>query len=200
MTSLLLLASLVAAPATLTFDDGKADQPPAGFAFTTGDKAPAAKWVLKKDGKGLVLAQVEDKIDKRFACAVVNDSSFKNVRVGTRLKTLSGYQAAGVVWGWKDANNYFVARTNPEEGNIRADRVVNGVRQKIGGKPVDGLKTGAWHALQVEHRGKSLTLSLGGKKVVEVADAPEPDTGRVGLWAKDDTVAHFDDFLAEDAK
>src|SRR5689334_14894849 len=91
------------------FDDGKAGSPPPGFSFAAAEKGAVGKWVLRQEAKGLVLAQ-EDKTDDRYAVAVAGDQSFKDVNLSARIKTQAGgYQAAGVVWRLKDADNYYVA-------------------------------------------------------------------------------------------
>lgn len=194
MKTLLLL---VLAQTQWTFDDGKPNRPPAQFEFGASQKAPAARWVVKRDGKGLVLAQIERKAKQRLAVAVVRDSSFQAVRLSAKVKAVAGYQAAGVVWAYKDPEHYLVARTNPAEGNVRVDRVVGGSRTKLKSAPVDGLEKGKWHTLRIEHRGTTIALYLGDEKVFDIPDAPPAEAGKVGLWVKDDTVAHFDDFAAE---
>jgi hypothetical protein len=194
MNATLLIALLSAA--VWNFDKDKEGSPPAGFEFTTTTKAPAAKWVVKKDGTGSVLAQVETETPKRFASAIVKGSRFKDVRVSARMKTISGYQAPGVVWRYQDADNYYVARSNPIEKNVYLFKVVAGKRTKLGGLDTDKVRTGAWHTLRVEHKGPSIVVYLNDQKIIEASDGTFAE-GAIGVWIKDDTVAYFDDLKAE---
>jgi hypothetical protein len=129
---------------------------------------------------------------------VVVKSSFRDVRLSARVKTLGGYQGAGVVWRYKDPNHYYVARINPEEGNVRVDVVVEGKRRKLGMTDLKDLKTGVWHTLAVEHKGAAITVKVGDKVVIEATDETLAQAGRVGLWIKDDTLAQFDDLDVEE--
>lgn len=184
---------------TWNFDKDEADKEPAGFEFATTAKTPAGKWrVVDK-----ALAQLDtDKTDKRYALAVVKDSSYKDVRLCVHAKPISGEvdQAAGLVWRYKDADNYYVARSNVLEKNVRLYKVVNGNRTKFAGKEEVKLKAGEWHTLQVEHRGTSIAVYLNDDKLFEAEDKTFPDAGKVGVWTKADSVTWFDDLTAEELK
>jgi hypothetical protein len=182
------------------FDDGKAGSPPAGFNFGAAEKGAAGRWVLRKESQGLVLAQ-EDKTDDRYAVAVAGEQAFQDVKVSARIKTKAGgYQAAGVVWRLKDADNYYVARINPDEENINLFVFVAGKRKKLAGVPSKALKPGTWHTLAVQHVGPQITVTVDGAKVIEAKDTTYAQAGKVGLWVKDDTIAQFDDLEAQAAK
>jgi hypothetical protein len=195
-----------------SFDEGKAGSPPSGFAFAAAEKGAAGKWVLrqavggdgksdgKAAGKGLVLVQ-EDKTDDRYAVAVAGEQAFGDVKLSARIKTQAGgYQAAGVVWRLKDPDNYYVARINPEEENVNLYVFVGGKRRKLAGVSSTAIKPGTWHTLSVEHVGPAIVVSVDGKKLFDAKDTTLAQTGKVGLWVKDDTVAQFDDLAAEPAK
>lgn len=182
------------------FDDGQAGKAPAGFTFGAAEKGAAGKWVLRKGDKGLVLAQ-EDKTDDRYAVAVAGEQTFQDTNVSARIKTQAGgYQAAGVVWRLQDANNYYVARINPEEENVNLFVFVNGKRTKLAGVPTKALKSGSWHTLAVTHVGADIVVNVDGVKVIEAKDTTYAKAGKVGVWVKDATVAQFDDIEAQDAK
>ena len=182
------------------FDDGKAGTPPTGFSFAAAEKGAAGKWVLRKESQGLVLVQ-EDKTDDRYAVAVAGDQAFQDVKVSSRIKTQAGgYQAAGVVWRLKDADNYYVARINPDEENVNLYVFVAGKRKKLAGVPSKALKPGSWHTLVVQHVGPQITVTVDGAKLIEAKDTTYAQAGKVGLWVKDDTVAQFDDLEAQASK
>jgi hypothetical protein len=115
--------------------------------------------------------------------------------VEVKLKALSGRsdQAGGVVWRWKDGNNYYVARANALENNVSLYYTTNGRRNTI--KYVDApVPKNTWHTLRVDFAGKSIKVSLNGKKYIDVQDSRISGAGAVGMWTKADSVTAFDDF------
>ena len=193
----------MAGAATWSFDKDEADKPPAGFEFATTRKTPEGKWLVKKDGENKVLAQLDqDKTDGRFAVAVVKESSYKDVSLSVKAKPVSGEvdQAAGLVWRYKDADNYYLVRSNALEKNVRLYRVVNGKRVQFAGKEEVKLAANEWHALKVTQKGTSIQVFLNDQKLFEAEDKTFVDAGQVGVWTKADSVTYFDDLTAEEVK
>jgi hypothetical protein len=145
--------------------------------------APSPHNVLKQAGRG------------DFPWCVKRDVSLADGFVEVKFKPLSGQedQAGGVVWRWKDGNNYYVARANALEDNVSLYYTQDGRRNTI--KYVDApVAKGAWHVLRVEFSGKRIVVSLDGKRRIEVEDAHIAGAGAVGVWTKADSVTVFDDF------
>lgn len=194
---------LVAADATWDFEKDEIDKPPAGFELAVTGKAPPGKWVVRKEGEGKALAQVDtDKTNGRFALAVVKDSAFKDLVLSVRGKPISGEvdQVVGLVWRYQDADNYYVARSNVLESNVRLYRVVNGKRIQFAGKDEVKLKAGEWHTLAIDHKGAAIRVSLNGEKLFEAEDKTFVDAGKIGLWTKADSVTLFDDLTVREMK
>lgn len=190
--------------ATWSFEQDTPGQPPAGFEFVTTAKAKGGKWEVRADGDAKVLAQLDDdtSVRGRFALAVVKDSSFKDLKLSVRGKPIAGKvdQVVGLVWRLKDADNYYLVRSNALEQNVVLYRVVSGKRRELMGKDYVALKTGQWQSLRVEHRGAAIKVFLGEEKIIEAEDAMFPDAGKVGVWVKADSVTHFDDLSAEELR
>src|SRR5260370_22282240 len=70
--------------------------------------APSKPNVLKQSGQG------------DFPWCIKTGTSFADGYVEVKFKALSGRedQAGGVVWRWKDGDNYFVALANALENNV----------------------------------------------------------------------------------
>jgi hypothetical protein len=179
------------------FQADKADAPPAGFSFGRTGGGRMGKWVVQVDpgspSGDHVLAQIDtDDTDYRFPVAVADAPVLKDLHLEVRCKPVSGKtdQACGVVFRYQDENNYYVARGNALEDNVRLYHVVKGHRRQIGGwnGKVPG---GAWHALAIEARGDKLKVHWDEKQVIEVADTTFGQAGRVGLWTKADSVTFF---------
>ena len=112
-----------------------------------------------------------------------------------RFKPVSGKEdeAGGVVWRWKDGDNYYVARANALENNVSLYYTQNGRRITI--KYVDvPVAKNQWHSLRAEFAGNRIGVALDGKVYIEADDAHIAGLGRVGVWTKADSVTVFDDF------
>ena len=112
-----------------------------------------------------------------------------------KFKPISGREdaASGVVWRWKDGDNYYVARANALGNNISLYYTQNGRRNTI--KYVDApVAKNQWHTLKVEFSGKQIRVTLDGKLYIEQQDEHIAGAGAVGVWTKADSVTAFDDF------
>jgi hypothetical protein len=153
------------------------------WAVATDSSAPSTPNVLKQTGRGA------------FPWAVKEGVAIADGFVEVRFKAISGKedQAGGVVWRWKDGDNYYVARANALENNVSLYYTVNGRRNTI--KYVKApVPLNAWHTLRVDFAGETIRVSLNGKTYIEEKDGHIGGRGAVGLWTKADSVTAFDDF------
>jgi len=144
-----------------------------------------------------------------FGWAVREGGPYRDGWVEARFKPVAGREdrAGGVVWRWRDADNYYVARANALEDNVVAYKVVKGRRTDL--TPVDarpgayGVKvpvaTGARHTLRVDFTGARFDITYDGRRLFAVRDEMFPDAGLVGIWSKADSVTEFDRFQQEGA-
>jgi hypothetical protein len=153
--------------------------------------APSSPNALKQSGEAT------------FAWAAKTDEKIKDGFVEVKIKPLSGKedQAGGIVWRFKDANNYYIVRANALEGNVVLYKTVDGKRSSLQvkgrtfGYGVDTkVPSGKWSTLRVEFVGKLFTVLFNGKELFQVEDETFRDAGAVGLWTKADSVTLFDDF------
>jgi hypothetical protein len=97
----------------------------------------------------------------------------------------------GLIWRATDDRNYYLARANPLEQNIRIYRVVKGVREML--ENFDHIiDVRRWHSLRVMTNGCKVQVFFDDKQVFDLCDQTF-STGRVGLWTKSDAVTYFDD-------
>ena len=189
-------------PTVWSFDADEVGKAPAGFEFAVTAKKQPGKWVIVKDGDNHVLAQVDrDKTARRFAMALVKHSSYKDLKISVRAKPVAGEveMVAGLVWRYKDADNYYVARWNTD--SVRVDRVVRGERHLMTPREIKiTLAPQNWHTLTVEHRGEDIKVFVGGKRIFEGKDRTYTEAGRIGVWVKADSLTYFDDLTAEELK
>ena len=180
---------------TISFDQDGAGAAPAGWrAGVTGRGSP--KWLVEADAtapsKPNVLKQSGS---GTFPWCVRPDVALADGYVEVRFKPISGRedQAGGLVWRWKDGDNYYVARANALENNVSLYYTQNGRRNTL--KYVDApVPRNAWHTLRVEYAAKKIRVIFDGKPYIEMEDDHITGAGAVGVWTKADSVTLFDDF------
>jgi 3-keto-disaccharide hydrolase len=159
------------------------------WAVQQDESAPSKPNVLRQSGVGT------------FPWAVRRNTAIEDGYVEVKFKALEGKedQAGGVVWRWKDGDNYYVARANALENNVSLYYTANGRRNTI--KYVKApVPAKLWHTLRVEFAGQRIKVSLNGKSYIEAEDDRIGGAGAVGLWTKADSVSAFDDFSYGSAK
>ena len=213
MKMIMLFMALAALGATVVvqgatrkvdFSDDAVGQPPKGFEFGYTAKAGApGKWIVEAEGTNKYLAQVDaDHTRARFPVAVVNDISAADVDLSVRFRLISGRvdQAAGLVWRYRDQDNYYIVRANALEDNVVLYKVENGKRTDLpvkGEGRTYGKKTEVpakqWSTLRVVANGRLFEVYFNGTKLYDVEDSTFTQPGKVGVWTKADSVTQFDD-------
>jgi hypothetical protein len=184
------------------FDGDQAGAVPSGFTFGRTGKGAIGKWLVRAESDAPsspnVLAQLDaDDTSFRFPVAVAASVSFANGRLSARCKMISGRvdQACGLVFRYRDENNYYITRANALEGNIRLYYVKDGEREEIASH--DGKVTAnTWHEYAVEAQGDRFRIFWDGKQVLDHRDDTFGAPGGVGCWTKADSVTYFDDLRA----
>jgi hypothetical protein len=117
------------------FDGQKAGEPPADFSCGLTGQGRAGSWRVVADPTAPsppnVLAQMdEDATSYRFPVCVLDGVSARDVDLSVRFKPIRGTkdQAAGLVWRYRDIDNYYVVRANALEGNVVLYKVEAGKR------------------------------------------------------------------------
>lgn len=183
-----------------------ADMQNAGFDADAPGAAPAG-WTCGVTGRGEPKWTVEPAPARSTEHALVQHGSGTFpwcVKTGTsltdgvveaRFMPISGRedQAGGVVWRWKDADNYYVARANALENNVSLYYTQGGRRNTL--KYVDApVARGKWHDLRVEFSGTRIAVWLDGKRAIDHEDSHITGPGAIGVWTKADSVTAFSGF------
>lgn len=194
---------------TFNFDSVQLGSLPPGWTVAMTHNGGAPKWEVLSDptapSKPNVLAQTSnDPSDGRFPLAILERTNFQNGELTVRCKAISGRvdQGAGLVWRYRDPNNYYLVRANALENNVVLYKVQNGRRSSIAPKGTRSgtygvnhkVPTKTWNTLRVTFRGPLFTVYFNGEQLFDVEDSTFPDAGKVGLWTKADSVIYFDDF------
>jgi hypothetical protein len=197
-----------AAAQVSTFDDQKPGEPPRGFSCVLTGRGRPGVWIVMSDSTAPtqpnVLAQTdEDATGYRFPACVLDAVWAADVDLSVRFKPVKGSadQAAGVVWRYRDKDNYYLLRANALENNLVLYKVEAGRRSDL--KPRGAgmfsygkkarVPSGTWSTLRVLAKGALFEAHLNGEKVFEVEDRTFTEAGKVGVWTKADSVTYFDD-------
>ena len=212
--TLALAAGEAATPSKITvdFEASEVGEAAEGFSTALTGNGRAGTWVIQEESAAprgkKVLAQTDpDETSYRFPVCVYNKVTARDVRVGVRFKPVSGKvdQAAGIVWRYRDQNNYHIVRANALENNVVLYKVENGRRISLApkGTPSNtyGVKHmvpgGKWSTLGVRAQGSLFTVFFDGKELFQVEDNTFTEAGKTGLWTKADSITLFDDLTIE---
>lgn len=207
-----LFALRVAAGDIVRFDHCGSGGLPPKWTVSMTHTGGVPRWELVADASApsppCVLAQLSaDPTAGRFPLAIWEGALFRDGEVSVAFKPVSGSvdQAAGVIWRYRDPNNYYIVRANALENNVVLYKVVDGTRVSIAPKGLPsrayGVKhpvtAGKWAILRATFDGNLFTVFLDGKQLFQAEDRSLGLPGRTGLWTKADSVTYFDDFEAK---
>jgi len=181
-----------------TFEDARLGGVPEGWvAAKTGD-GEGSVWKVVEDESAPagshVLAQTAEGARPLFNLCILEEAAPQDLELSVAFKAVSGKidQGGGLVWRYRDANNYYITRYNPLEENLRLYRVVAGKREQLATKEEIKLAAGEWHTISVSMKGDAIECSLNGQKTLEAKDGTFTRSGLVGLWTKADAKTNFD--------
>ena len=162
---------------------------PATWSVEGCDEAPSGAQVLRIGGN--------ENCGHAYSLVLVRRASLEDVTVSVRLKALGGREdrGGGVLWRARNDNNYYLARWNPLEDDLRLYVVRRGIRTLIARRDV-AFDHDAWHLLTTRMNGDRIEVSMDGTPILSGQDDSLPGAGLVGLWVKADAEVLFDDFLA----
>jgi hypothetical protein len=170
---------------------------PVDFTFSRTGQGQVGRWSVVADPtalNGRAIAQLsDDRTDYRFPLAVYQPYSGKALEVSIRFKPVVGKvdEAGGVVVRLLTPDDYYVARANALEDNVRFYRVVKGRREQLATANAK-VAGNQWHTLSLKADGDKFTVSFDGKALLSAQDRTFPDAGKVALWTKADSVTYFD--------
>jgi hypothetical protein len=165
--------------------------------------APGPEWFAAQDSIGdptrFVYRRWFDPAERTSAYRIQwgNGVLLKNGWISVRVRADVGEndQGGGIAWRVRDNANYYVARYNPLEQNLRCYVVKDGVRTQLASAGPFSIPTGQWFKLDVQLQDERCVVALDGAKRLEVSNSTFLDAGGVGLWVKDDAFTSFDDLV-----
>ena len=184
----------------INFDTGPLGRTPPEFT-PVASHGRASQWEIRRDGSAAtqpyVLAQVStDSNPDRLPLAILNNLKLRDGDVSVRIKPVSGHevQGGGLVWRYRDENNYYLVRASALEKNVAVYKVQNGQRIRLLPGAHHDIPANGWTILKVSLRGDRYQVYLDHRRVLQGWDNTFTGAGQVGLCTVADSVAYFDDF------
>jgi len=196
-------------PSTAPAWDFDREQPstlPGEFSIgTLFDGRPAGNWqVLATDrakSPPHVLAQLMAKgAEHAYKVVLIKEAIASDLNLEVSFLPIQGQadMGGGLIWRAADDRNYYLARANPLEQNIRVYRVVKGVRHLLENFD-QTITVKQWHTLRVTHQDCRVNIFYDDKQVFDLCDKTF-HAGMIGLWTKSDAVTYFDDLQLQHMK
>lgn len=204
-----LLAFATVATRSINFDSVAPGAVPPGWTIAMTNHGAPPKWEVRKDATAPspphVFAQVsKDGVEGRFPLAILNNISVRDGEVSVKMKPVAGAEdrAGGLVWRYRDPDNYYLVRANARENNLVIFKIEGGRRIALAIKGTTKAEyavshpvpASQWSVLKVQFRGSLFSVYFNHRRLFQVVDTSFTGPGRVGLWTKADSVTYFDDF------
>jgi hypothetical protein len=183
----------------IDFDTATLGKMPPGWSEATAKSGSVPKWQVLRDGSAptqpYVFARMNDPAN-HCPLAIFDPLAVRDGDISVRLKPLTGHtdQTGGLVFRYRDANNYYLARANALDNTVALFKVQNGQLSPLCAGVRHPIPANGWSILKVAVRGHRFQVYVNHRRVLETQDETFQNTGKVGLWTKGDAVTYFDDF------
>ncbi len=184
----------------LNFDRDRIGQAPSGWTLRATRGSGTPRWEVLRDHTAptqpYVLAQTSMEPGGGFPLAILNSVDLRDGDVSVRLKPVTGQTSlsGGVVFRYRDPDNYYVASADSLRRDVAVYKVENGVRRPLLTPVKHEVPPNQWSILKVSVGGNRIQVFLDHRRVLRVSDATFRGPGKVGLWTGGDSVTYFDDF------
>ncbi|MBS1858816.1 MAG: hypothetical protein JST11_25825 [Acidobacteria bacterium] len=185
----------------VNFDNAPLGKTPPGWTVPITTHGPGPQWEIRSDRSAptppYVLARIAPRTSgEHCPLAIWEEASLRDGDISVRIKPVSGreMQTAGIVWRYRDENNYYLARANALDRNIQVFKVENGRRIPLMAAVRHELPSNQWSILKVSVKGRRFQVYVDHRRVLQGQDGTFAAPGKVGLWTAGDSVTYFDDF------
>lgn len=188
------------------FDREQPGTLPSEFSIgTLFDGRPAGNWQILATERAKspphVFAQLMAKgAEHAYKVALIKGVIASDLNLEVSFLPIQGQadMGGGLIWRAADDRNYYLARANPLEQNIRVYRVVKGIRHLLQNFD-QTIHVKQWHTLRITHQDCRVNIFYDDKQVFDLCDKTF-HAGMIGLWTKSDAVTYFDDLRLQHVK
>jgi hypothetical protein len=189
----LAVVSVLAQGLSFTFDDDATGMPPRGFLFSAARQASAGTWEVRGLGPQHHLAHLADSTAQGFSIATPTAPAPPNLLVVARIRLVDGDRRGGIVWRYRDANNFYLVGISLQRHEAMLHRIMGGNRVQLDRLADLDVDPGTWHTLGVAHEGDQIRVHLDGIAILHARDRAFDDGGRAGVWSGGAAETWFDD-------
>jgi hypothetical protein len=201
LASFLVFGFIASAVRVVNFDNAHPGKTPPGWTIPATSRSHMARWEVRSDRSAptppYVLAQVAtDLPSDHYPLAIWNGLALHDGEVSVRIKPVAGHdmQCGGIVWRYRDENNYYLVRANALDNRVQVVKVQNGHASALVAGVRRDIPVNAWSILKVWVRGNRFQVYMDHRRILQGQDNTFTGSGRVGLWTMGDSVTYFDDF------
>jgi len=198
---LVSLGFLASAGKVINFDTAPLGKTPPGWTVAMTDRGLPPRWEVLRDTTAptqpYVLAQVStDPTGGRAPLAILDGVTLRDGDLSVRLKPISGREGrgGGLVWRYRDSNNYYLVKANALDKTVVVFKVQDGRRFALGTADRHDFSMNAWSILKVAVRGTHFQVYVDHRRILQCQDNTFTGPGKVGLATVADSVTYFDDF------
>jgi hypothetical protein len=184
----------------VNFDTATLGKMPPGWTAVMTNGGAAPHWQVLKDGSAptqpYVFAQTSNEPGNHSPLAIFDNVAVRDGDVSVRLKPVAGHadQAGGLVFRYRDPNNYYLVRANALDHTVALFKVQNGQTIPLNASVRHDIPADAWSILKVSVRGDRFQVYVNHRRILQAEDGTFASPGKVGLWTKSNSVTYFDDF------
>jgi hypothetical protein len=197
---LLSFGLLASSTRVINFDAYPVGKTPPGWTVTAPGRGVTPKWEIVKDPSAptppYVFAEISGTGNTQTPIALLDNFVLQDGEVSVRLKPVGGHgdQGGGIIWRYRDTNNYYMARADALTKTVTVYKVQNGSRIALSTGFKHELSSNGWYILKAWARGNKFQIYLDHRRIAEGRDNTFTGPGKVGLWSGGDSVTYFDDF------
>jgi hypothetical protein len=169
----------------------------AGFALDRDDQWRTERRTDATGGWALV--NPERAGSEAPAVLVARRAPPRESRITTRCRVdgrVSDAAACGLVYGYRDRQNYGSVRLAAESEALDVVLTRDGAERILQRIPVRGTRDG-WNEISAVVKGKALRVEVNGQPIAHVRAAMVADRGTAGLWASARGLVAFDELAIE---
>ena len=196
-----------------SFDARGPEQAPLGWKLVNARPVAPVRWEVHNDQKApfspKVLVLTSHQRDRRApALAIFEkvDLHDGDVSMDFKLDPNKRSQTVGILFGYRDPQNYYLANASADASMVSLVRVQAGVTTPL--TPVSPglmhfcllphhIMAQDWNLMRVRIRGPRIAFFLGHRKLMEARDDSYTGSGKTGIWSRGDTVAYVDNFRVD---
>jgi hypothetical protein len=179
-----------------SFNADKSGVAPAGFTLGAWRQPRTAPFTVRRAGANGYLFHEADPRAAGYALAIALSPSARDLDAAVRLRLAGGGRAAGLVWRYRDDQNFYAAVLDLGRGQVALWRVSAGNRVVLEVEDDLELDVDAWHTLKIRHDDDEVRVYLGGIRVFadnERRGGRDAVPGRTGVIAQGDADVWIDD-------